>query len=145
MQEIRNKKEDVSDKDFIKNQVILAIRKYKSSVWDEFFISFETKDGYLIGFTRLLLWKDFAEFEWLGPNTAIIRELHVYWLQAKIWKKWPSQHRGFGKALMKVAEKLAQQAGYKKLSVISWVGVRWFYEKIGYKLEGTYMTKDFNK
>jgi hypothetical protein len=30
--EIRNKKEDVSDKDFIKNQVILAIRKYKSSV-----------------------------------------------------------------------------------------------------------------
>ena len=134
--EIRNKKDDIKD-------VILVIRKYLSSVWEEYFISFETNDGYLIGFTRLLLPKsDFADWEWLGENTAIIRELHVYGLQEKIWKKWEkAQHKGFGTKLMKTAELLAKKNNYSKLSVISGVWVRWFYKKIWYKLEGTYMVK----
>jgi len=31
------------------------------------------------------------------------------------------------------------------LSVIAWVGVRNYYNKIGYKLEGTYMVKELKK
>ena len=129
----------------MQDDILLIIRKYQSSVGDEYFISFETIQGYLIGFTRLLLPKDFADWEWLGENTAIIRELHVYGMQEKIWNKWKmAQHKWFGKKLMAVAEKIAQQNDYKKISVISWVWVRWFYKKIGYELEGTYMTKKIN-
>ena len=52
-----------------------------------------------------------------------------------------SQHRGYGKQLMKEAEKIAIQNGYEKISVISGVGVRNFYRKIGYELNGGYMIK----
>jgi len=124
--------------------VVLVIRKYRSSVWEEYFISFENNRGYLIWFTRLLLPKDdFADWEWLGKDTAIIRELHVYGLQEKIWKKGEmTQHKWFGTKLMKMAEQIAKYNNYKKLSVISWVWVRWFYKKIWYNLEWTYMIKD---
>ncbi len=135
--EIRNQKN--------KNEnIILVMRKYLSSVWEEYFISFEDKDWYLIWFTRLLIpTNDFSDFEWLGEKTAIIRELHVYGLQEKIWKKWEkAQHKGFGTKLMKTAEKVSKSKWFNKVSVISWVWVRWFYEKIGYKLEWTYMVKE---
>lgn len=42
---------------------------------------------------------------------------------------------------MKAAEEIAQKNGYKKIAVISGIGVREYYKKLGYKLEGTYMTK----
>ena len=139
--EIRNKTTNIKKID--STSVLLVIRKYKSSVWDEYFISFETLDWYLIWFTRLLLPKDFAKWEGLGENTALIRELHVYGMQEKIWNSWEAiQHKGFWTKLMKIAEKIAKENWYKKLSVISGVGVRWFYEKIGYVLEWTYMVKD---
>ena len=44
-----------------------------------------------------------------------------------------SQHRSYGKQLMKEAEKIAIQNGYEKISVISGVGVRNFYQKIEYE------------
>ena len=133
--EIRNK----NQMDNLK--VYLVIRRYTSSVGNEFFISFETSDWYLIWFARLLLPKEFAQWEGLWEKTAIIRELHVYWLQEKIWEKWKyAQHKWFWKKLMFVAEKIAKER-YKKLSVISWVWVRWFYKKIWYNLEWTYMVK----
>lgn len=131
------------------NQII---RVYESSVGREFFVSFEDEFGYLYGFTRLLLPKDseIIEVNGLGQNTAIIRELHVYGklesLQANKWSinEW-IQHQWFGKQLMQSAEKIAKSAWYKKLSVISWVGVREYYEKLGYELNGTYMVKKVKK
>ena len=135
--EIRNQKDE-------NENIILVMRKYLSSVGEEYFISFENTDGYLIWFTRLLLpTNDFSNFEWLGEKTAIVRELHVYGLQEKIWKKWEkSQHKGFGTKLMKTAEKLSKKNWFEKVSVISGVWVRLFYKKIWYKLEGTYMVKE---
>lgn len=123
---------------------MLVIRKYKSSVWDEYFISFEDNSWYLIGFVRLLLpLKDYVDYPGLWKKTAIIRELHVYWLQEKIWRKWViAQHRGFWTKLMKMWEYISKQNWFNKLSVISWVWVRWFYKKIWYHLEWTYMVKD---
>ena len=53
-----------------------------------------------------------------------------------------SQHKGLGKKLMACAEQIASRRGYESLSVISGVGVRGYYEKLGYELEGTYMVKD---
>ena len=135
--EIRNQKNT-------NDNIILVMRKYLSSVGEEYFISFEDTNGYLIWFTRLLLpINDFSTFEWLGEKTAIVRELHVYGLQEKIWKKWEeSQHKWFGTKLMKTAEKLSKEKWFEKVSVISWVWVKWFYKKIWYNPEWTYMVKE---
>ncbi len=133
---------EIRNNDMLSYNIFLIIREYKSSVWNEYFISFETNNWYIIWFSRLLLPKEFVEREWLWNNTAIVRELHVYWLQEKIWEKWEiTQHKWFWKKLMSINEIIAKKYWYKKLSVISWIWVRWFYQKIWYKLEWTYMTK----
>ena len=80
----------------------------------------------------------------LDPKTtSLIREVHTYGSQLKIAKKssGEAQHIGLGRKLMAEAEKLSKNAGYKKIAVISSVGTREYYRKLGYKLEGTYMTK----
>ena len=79
----------------------------------------------------------------LAENVALIRELHVYGIVKKFGEAGnQSQHVGFGKRLMAEAEKIAKEKGYKKMAVISGVGVREYYKKLGYHLEGTYMIKD---
>ena len=76
-------------------------------------------------------------------NQAIIRELHVYGQALKLGEKnkTASQHKGFGKWLMNEAEKIAKQNKCKKIFVISGVGVKEYYRKLGYKLEKEYMEK----
>lgn len=47
------------------------------------------------------------------------------------------QHQGFGTLLMEEAERIAREEhGSVKLSVISGVGVRHYYAKLGYHLDG---------
>jgi elongator complex protein 3 len=68
----------------------------------------------------------------------------VEWLkdwQIKILKDWKTQHTWFGKQLMEIAEQISHSRKYKKLSVISGIGVRAYYRKLWYKLEWTYMIK----
>ena len=43
---------------------------------------------------------------------------------------------------MAEAEKITKKAGLNKMAVISGIGVREYYKKIGYNLEGTYMVKN---
>jgi len=52
-----------------------------------------------------------------------------------------SQHRGLGKRLMAKAEEIAAERGYKKMAVISAIGTREYYTKLGYELEGEYVVK----
>lgn len=137
--EIRNRTEQW------KNIANLIVRKYDSSVGEEYFISFEDELGYLYGFTRLLLPnpEEVIEIKWLGKDTAIIRELHVYGTMESLKKTRgkDTQHKWFGKQLMEIAEQISKQAKYKKLSVISGIGVRAYYRKLGYKKVGEYMVK----
>ncbi len=76
-------------------------------------------------------------------GSAIIRELHTYGKTVVRGKKsqGKSQHRGLGKALMQKAERIATDAGYKRIAVISSIGTRDYYRKLGYEREGLYMTK----
>ena len=48
------------------------------------------------------------------------------------------QHKGLGKKLIKEAEKIAKG---KNIVVISGIGVRDYYRKLGYRLKDTYMIK----
>ena len=76
-------------------------------------------------------------------DTAIVRELHTYGtaLGLKQGSSHASQHKGYGKLLMKHAEKLAKQKDYSKIAVISGIGVREYYRSLGYAKRGTYMIK----
>lgn len=137
--EIRNQKQK-------QDQAFLVIRRYFSSVWEEFFISWEDKNWYLFGFIRLLLPQvdQTIDRHWLWKGTAIVRELHVYWQLAKISEKSidKSQHKWFGTTLMEFVEKISKIRGYKRVSVISGIWVRWFYKKIWYSLVWTYLVKN---
>ena len=138
--EVRNKKEKTKE-------LNLVIRKYLSSVWEEYFISYEDELGYLYWFTRLLHPKEEFRLDipWLWKTTALIRELHVYWALQGLEKDQEEnnkvQHTWLWKNLLDIAEKLSKQLNFENLSVISWVGVREYYRKQGYQLEWTYMLK----
>ncbi|MDQ7023151.1 MAG: tRNA uridine(34) 5-carboxymethylaminomethyl modification radical SAM/GNAT enzyme Elp3 [Candidatus Gracilibacteria bacterium] len=76
-------------------------------------------------------------------GASIIREIHTFGDQLSIGEKGGKfgQHVGFGKRLIEEAEKLSIEAGYKKIAVIAGEGVKQYYEKRGYSVEGFYMVK----
>ena len=90
-------------------------------------------------------------------GAALIRELHVYGklrpTSAAARAKTGSggarvQHAGFGRRLMDRAEAIAAGRGFRKLSVISGIGAREYYRKLGYEVEagaGGFMTKHISR
>jgi len=131
------KNKDVSYKD-------IKIKKlyYDSSNGKEVFISIEDiKNDILLGFCRLR--KPYKPFrKEITKNTCGIRELHVYGQATPLDSKGLVQHKGYGKLLMKEAENIAKQEwDCNKILVISGIGVKQYYEKLGYKKHGVYMSK----
>ena len=56
--------------------------------------------------------------------------------------KGKSQHQGYGTLLMEEAERIARnEHGSEKIAVISGVGVLGYYKRLGYWLDGPYMSK----
>jgi len=111
----------------------LKITKYKASNGDEYFLEIINKDDILFGLLRLRIFN----------KKAIIRELHIYGQALKLGEKGKlGQHTGLGKWLMDEAEKIVMKNKITKLSVISGVGVREYYKRLGYKLQETYMVKN---
>ncbi len=116
----------------------IKIIKY-DAVGKEYFISLESNNA-LFGFARMRFPKQQLRKE-ITKDSAIIRELHIYGSATAFGKKGDVQHRGLGKQLMKKAEEIARKDGKKKMVVISAVGTREYYKKLGYKKEGVYMVK----
>ncbi|MFQ5405589.1 MAG: tRNA uridine(34) 5-carboxymethylaminomethyl modification radical SAM/GNAT enzyme Elp3 [Candidatus Micrarchaeia archaeon] len=118
---------------------------YNASNGTEVFLSFEDKSSNsLLGFLRLRSPSVDVVRPEISKQTAGVRELHVYGEQVPIGarKKKAVQHKGFGAQLLDEAERISKEefdAG--KLLVISGVGVREYYRKQGYKLQGAYMAK----
>jgi elongator complex protein 3 len=132
---------------FIKSEIRLSDLEYKTIVSTEHFISFNTNENKIIGFLRLSLPKkklSGRHFIKELQNSAIIREVHVYGVSQRISEKDQalSQHRGIGKKLLNKAEELAKKNGFQKVSVISAIGTRRYYSKLGYSLGKLYMSKD---
>ena len=127
----------------------LKIDKFNASGGIEYFISYISEDEtVLYGFCRLRLTNDIENQMKEIHHCALIRELHVYSTLIPVNKNKDKgksiQHRGFGKRLLKEAEKIAITHGYVKSCVISGVGVRNYYRKFGYELDTTYMIKKYN-
>ena len=90
---------------------------------------------------------DKAHRDEVGKNSCIVREIHVYGKSLKLGEKGDGkiQHSGLGKNLMKEAEKISkEELDAKNILVISAIGTREYYQKLGYSLYGPYMSKKLN-
>ncbi|MEK7508402.1 MAG: tRNA uridine(34) 5-carboxymethylaminomethyl modification radical SAM/GNAT enzyme Elp3 [Patescibacteria group bacterium] len=126
----------------IKNYALgpkLFIEKYEASGGTEYFLSYEdAKRNIVLAFCRLRI-------DLVGLYPAYIRELHTYGQVATLKHlntETLVQHTGFGKKLLAETEKICHGQKISKLAVISGIGVRQYYKKLGYRLEDTYMVKN---
>lgn len=116
----------------INKNLKLKITRYQASGGKEYFLEIANIDDILFGLCRLRI----------SNKNGVIREVHVYGPALKLGEEGLiSQHLGLGKWLMEEAEMITRKNGVKKLKVISGIGVRKYYQKLGYNLDGTYMVK----
>lgn len=127
-------------------QPILDIYSYQASDGVEYFLSYISPDRKILyAFLRLRVNNEEKNFIKELNGVALIREIHTYGQLAPINSNNSSyiQHLGFGKLLLSEAERIIKgKTNLKKIAVIAGVGVREYYKKQGYELEGTYMTKN---
>ena len=117
--------------------------EYIASNGKEFFISIED-DDILLAFLRLRIPSNNAHRDEIkGYRCCIVRELHVYGRALALGEKDTKsyQHKGYGSMLMQEAENIALSNNLEKVLVISAVGTREYYRRLGYRLEGAYMVK----
>ena len=131
------------------DQVELIRRDYTANGGWETFISYEDPvSDVLIGLLRLRQISDAAfRPEIVGRKCSIVRELHVYGSAVPLQARDPTkfQHQGYGTLLMEEAERIARDEHQsEKLLVIAGVGTRHYYRKLGYELDGPYMSKSLN-
>jgi len=123
----------------------VARRVYEASGGVENFISVEDWEAdALVGFLRLRIPSDGAHRPEVEAGSALIRELHVYGrmvpVGARLSGAW--QHRGWGAALMAEAERIAfEDYDARKVVVMSALGTKRYYERLGYSRDGVYMSK----
>lgn len=129
------------------NDVELVRRDYTANGGWETFLSYEDPaQDILIGLLRLRKCSSAAfrpELTAAG-QCSIVRELHVYGSAVPLHTRDPTkfQHQGYGTLLMEEAERIARdEHGSVKLAVIAGVGTRHYYRKLGYELDGPYMSK----
>jgi elongator complex protein 3 len=128
--------------------VELVRRDYvANSGWETFLAYEDALQDILVALLRLRRAGEGAELvrkEFKGHRCSIVRELHVYGSVVPVHERDPSkfQHRGFGTLLMEEAERIAlSEHESTKMIVISGVGTRNYYRKLGYELDGPFMVK----
>ncbi|PSP90960.1 tRNA uridine(34) 5-carboxymethylaminomethyl modification radical SAM/GNAT enzyme Elp3 [Halobacteriales archaeon QS_4_66_20] len=145
---------EVGHNDEEPEDVELDVMTYEVAGGTEQYISFEDfEKDLLVGFCRLRFPNDPVRREL--SDAAVVRELHVYGSQVGVGEAAGTdegesgddpvgehQHQGYGRRLLAEAERLAADAGYRKLAVLSGIGVREYYrEKLGYTQDGPYVSK----
>ncbi len=110
---------------------------YEAASGRETFLEFVDADDRIAGFLRLRLPAASGSAE-VRPaelaGKAIIREVHVYGAVVGFGERGDgrSQHIGLGRRLVAEALKIAGDAGFEKMAVISSVGTRVYYRRLGF-------------
>ena len=145
---IRCREAGLAGKSATRDQLRLDRVGYRSSGGDEVFLSYEDGDGAIYGFLRLRRPSADAHRSEVGPNTCIVRELHVYGRALALGSRdgGEIQHSGLGRGLMAEAERIAgEEFDARTMLVISAVGTREYYRRMGYSLYGPYMAKALDR
>jgi elongator complex protein 3 len=108
----------------------------------EHFISVVAGDA-LIGYARLRF--PGSPGGAVPPEASLLRELHVYGPLVPLGQvagrlEW--QHRSYGGLLLERAGELSRAGGYRRMAVLSGIGVRPYYRKRGYVRQGPYMVQE---
>jgi elongator complex protein 3 len=123
---------------------------YEAAGGKEIFLSFEDDNETLFGLLRLRIQN--TPLPKMPLPVAMVRELHVYGPEIAL-KEHPTaqttdetpataQHRGFGRALLAEAERVAREEfGATQIAVLSGVGAKQYYAEAGYHKLGEYMAK----
>ncbi|PUA33390.1 MAG: tRNA uridine(34) 5-carboxymethylaminomethyl modification radical SAM/GNAT enzyme Elp3 [Zestosphaera tikiterensis] len=123
---------------------------YEAGQGYEIFLAVEDViNDLVVGILRLRIPSDKAHRpEVKEGKTAIVRELHVYGIPIGLGGKASNilewQHRGWGRKLLLEAERIAlEEYDAKKILVLSGVGVRQYYARLGYSRpsNSSYMVK----
>lgn len=121
---------------------------YTCAMSHEHFLQWVTPEDRIAGFCRLSLplWEkiDSSLIDQLPvkPGQAMIREVHVYGQVAHLGQADArAQHQGLGRRLIERACAIAQHDGYDHINVISSIGTRGYYRKLGFVNEGLYQRK----
>lgn len=134
VQEIRMR--EVATDDVDPTRLRIEDIRYQTTVSEEHFLQWVTDENRIAAFLRLSLPKD--------RDVAMIREVHVYGRVAGLGltERGGAQHAGLGKRLIEEACAQAQDAGYRAIDVISSVGTRNYYRKLGFYDTELYQRKD---
>jgi elongator complex protein 3 len=124
--------------------------RYEASEGQEIFLSAEDPESKILaGYLRLRIPSEKAyRPEITAAPSAIVRELHIYGPLVPVGKHstkaW--QHKGFGKTLLREAERLAREDfSLEKILVISALGTKRYYMRLGYERDGVYVSKALEK
>ena len=121
---------------------------YETTNTSERFLQWITPEGKIAGFLRLSLpHEDYLLAHAIElPDElgcAMIREVHVYGQVANLHRSDGSaQHLGLGRRLVERACELAREAGFGRINVISSVGTRDYYRKLGFVDGALYQTRE---
>ena len=118
---------------------------YPAGGAEEHFISFDTPEDHLAGFLRLSLPGKESPATGLDDlrGAAIIREVHVYGQSLPVGaeEQGAAQHIGLGGRLIEEAERIARQQGFLRIAVISAIGTRPYYLRLGFERGQSYLVK----
>ena len=128
------------------DKIQILTSDYQASEGKEVFISAEDpENNVLIGYLRLRVPSAGAHRpEITSVPSAVVRELHVYGPLVPVGKHLAQawQHKGYGAILLSEAERVARDDyGLKKLVVISALGTKQYYMRLGYSRDGVYVSK----
>jgi elongator complex protein 3 len=125
---------EIRHDDFDPQALSLRATCYDTALGQEQFLEICTSEDRLAGFLRLSL-PSSASFIDEIADSAMIRELHVYGGALALGARHARmpQHRGFGRWLVNEAIARSRSAGYRALAVISAVGTRPYYRKLGFE------------
>ena len=133
------------------SELSLKVVPYETGATSERFLQWVTPNGHIAGFLRLSLPSEQAvcalsdELGDAAPvhlGEAMIREVHVYGMATRVGAAGPSaQHHGLGRQLIEHACELAHEAGYSRINVISAVGTREYYRRLGFVDNGLYQQR----
>lgn len=125
---------ELRDAGFEPSALELRETRYRGPVGEECFLELVDPGDRLVAFLRLSL-PDRASFVRELGRHAVIREVHVYGTAVALGQRdaEQAQHRGYGTRLVERAAEIAAAAGYARLAVISAVGTRGWYRRLGFE------------
>ncbi len=121
-------------------RIDLRTTTYFASGGIERFLEYVDEENRIIAFLRLRF-PGQNQFRHESFNKSMIREIKTFGKEAKISQGGEYQHQGYGRKLLKEAERLSREEGYEEIQVISGIGVREYFRKNGYERNGPYMKK----